>query len=106
MDKDFSDNPLRALLGNAQKIKEQIEHTQKHLEKIEVRGCAGGNLVQIVVNGNRKTLSIIIDDTVMNDKAMLQDLLIVAANDATAKLEQAIKENISQSVPDMFRTMM
>ena len=107
MDKDFSDNPLKMLLGSAQKIKDQVESAQKEMAKVEVCGRAGGDLVQIVVNGNRKVLSVTIDDSAMSDKAMLQDLVAAAANDAAAKLEEAMRDSISESVvPEALRDLL
>ena len=66
---------------------------KKRLDAITVTGTAEGGKVTVSANGNRKVLSITIDEELVKDadKEQLEDLLLVAVNKA---LEQA--ENINQ----------
>jgi DNA-binding YbaB/EbfC family protein len=67
---------------------------KKRLDAITVTGTAEGGKVSVTANGNKKVLSITIDEELVQeaDKEQLEDLLLIAVNKA---LEQA--ENLSQS---------
>lgn len=67
---------------------------KKRLDAITVTGTAEGGKVKVSANGNKKILSINIDEELVQegDKEQLEDLVLIAVNKA---LEQA--ENVSQS---------
>jgi len=67
---------------------------KKRLDAITVTGTAEGGKVKVNANGNKKILSINIDEELVQeaDKEQLEDLVLIAVNKA---LEQA--ENVSQS---------
>jgi DNA-binding YbaB/EbfC family protein len=67
---------------------------KKRLDAITVTGAAEGGKVSVSANGNKKILSITIDEELVQeaDKEQLEDLLLIAVNKA---LEQA--ENVNQA---------
>jgi DNA-binding YbaB/EbfC family protein len=67
---------------------------KKRLDAITVTGTAEGGKVSVDANGNKKILSITIDEALVQeaDKEQLEDLLLIAVNKA---LEQA--ENVNQA---------
>ncbi|MDR1292692.1 MAG: YbaB/EbfC family nucleoid-associated protein [Clostridiales Family XIII bacterium] len=72
----------------------QMDAVQEDLEKKEVETTAGGGAVAVKVNGKKELVSVNIDPDVMDkdDPEMLQDLIIVAVNEAMRQIEE-----ISQS---------
>jgi DNA-binding YbaB/EbfC family protein len=72
----------------------QMDAVQEDVEKKEVETTAGGGAVAVKVNGKKELISVKIDPDVMDkdDPEMLQELIIVAVNEALRQIEE-----ISQS---------
>ena len=69
---------------------------QEELDNAEVVGKAGGEMVVVKMNGKKEIKSIKLDRTAVDpdDVEMLEDLIIVAINDAAAKAEELSKEKM------------
>jgi DNA-binding YbaB/EbfC family protein len=88
---------LGNLMQQAQKMQAEMQKVQAELAKLEIEGQAGGGMVKVVMNGAREVMRVKIDDSVFaDDKAMLEDLIAAACNDAVHKVEQASKEKMSR----------
>ncbi len=85
---------LEGMQENAEKLKSELAN-----KTYTVR--AGGGLVSLSVNGNGEVIDLIIDDTTLTDKDMLQILLIGAINDANKMVQQ----NQQQSAMGMLGNM-
>jgi hypothetical protein len=85
---------LEGMQENAEKLKAELAS-----KSYTVR--AGGGLVELSVNGNGEVIDLIIDDTTLSDKDMLQILLIGAINDANKMVQQ----NQQQSAMGMLGNM-
>ncbi|RME52157.1 MAG: YbaB/EbfC family nucleoid-associated protein [Deltaproteobacteria bacterium] len=89
-------------LGSIMKMKEEMERMQAQLAEKTVSGNAGGGMVTAVVNGRQQLLSIEIAPEVWEDLrqegdvAMLQDLVTAAVNDALARAQEMLKEEMSK----------
>ena len=75
-------------------IGEILEKVQDRIEGIEVVGKAGGEVVNIRMNGEYKVLEIDIEPSIFEeeDKEMLVDLLTAAFNDAVDKVNEEKKK--------------
>ena len=80
---------MNALMQQAKKMQEQMLKAQEDLENSEVVGKAGGEMVSVIMNGKGVIKSIKLDKTAVDpdDVEMLEDLIIVAINDAKAKAD-------------------
>ena len=86
---DFTD-----MLSKAKKMQEKMKEVQQSLDKIEVKGVSGGNLVQVVLKGNQEMKSIYIDPNAKKEKdEILNDLIIAAHNDAKEKLKKKLQRS-------------
>lgn len=84
-----------ALLKNAKKMQSMMEETQGELEKIEVSGESGAGAVKVTVTAKHVVKSLEIDDEILKeDKTILQELVMAAINDATAKAEKITQEKM------------
>jgi DNA-binding YbaB/EbfC family protein len=63
-------------------LRNHFQELQKKMETLTVAGEAGGGLVKIEMDGNFSDLKISIDDLAMEDKAMLEDLIVAAFRSA------------------------
>ena len=71
---------------------------QQNLSSIEVSGNSGGGVVEVTLSGKGDAKKIKIDPSVFDSKdiEVLEDLVVAAINDARAKLEKKISEEMSK----------
>ena len=83
--------------GNMQKQLQQVQMMQKKMEEMqaeletkEVEATAGGGAVSVTVSGKKEIVKINIKPEVVDpdDVEMLQDLIMVAANEALRQIEE------------------
>ena len=85
---------MDALLKQAQQMQEQLLKAQEEFAEKSIEASAGGGIVKVVIKGNQKVESITIDPEAVDpdDVEMLQDLIVVAMNEALEKLQQEQSE--------------
>jgi DNA-binding YbaB/EbfC family protein len=78
-------------------IQERMSEIQNRLQGISVVGSAGGDMVQIEMNGHMQVLGVRISEEAVDpeDITMLQDLLRAAFSDALHKTKEKIREEVS-----------
>lgn len=80
------------ILKNAQKIQEQMSGFQEKLDTVTATGASGGGLVEIDINGKMEVTAVRIAQQAMEDREMLQDLVMSAFTDAMEKIKEAISK--------------
>lgn len=89
-------NMLGKLTSKLSKMKyPQLDKIDDKVGNAEFDGSAGGNLVNIILNGNGNIKSITIDSSVINDQAMLEDLLVVSYSNAKRKFDSETSNTMS-----------
>ncbi|HYC95952.1 MAG TPA: YbaB/EbfC family nucleoid-associated protein [Sphingomicrobium sp.] len=94
---------LEELMKMAEAAKAQLDQAQASLEKVEVEGASGGGLVKIRATAKGQILGVSIDDSLLvaSEKAMLEDLVAAAINDARTKADAIAGEQIKQMTGGM-----
>lgn len=84
---------MNQLMKIAQDMSKKME---EQMDSIEVEGNAGGGMVKVLMNGHKNILSTDISAEVVDpdDIEMLQDLVTAAVNDALAKVDEQLKDNL------------
>lgn len=79
-------------------MQKQMEDAQASLETEEATATAGGGAVEITVSGKREVTKVVIDKEVVDpdDVEMLQDLIMVAANEALRQMEEISQNEMSK----------
>ncbi len=93
----FKDLPgLGALFRHAQEIGSRMHGMTDELRAQRVTGSAGGGMVEIEINGLAEVVRCRIDPSVVsqNDRELLEDLIVVAVNQAIAKAKQIHAEKV------------
>jgi DNA-binding YbaB/EbfC family protein len=87
---------LGGLMQQAQQMQQKMQELQAALERLEIVGSSGAGLVKVTVNGKNETRKIEIDASLFKpeDKGVVEDLIVAAANDARAKVEQTVQEQM------------
>lgn len=89
---------LSEMMKQAQELQARMAEMQEKLAEIEITGSAGGGMVQVTLDGKGGARRIRIDPSLVqpDDAAVLEDLILAAFNDAKGKLEDAIREKMSE----------
>ncbi len=88
--------PLGNLMKQAQQMQENLQRAQEQIAAMEVTGESGAGLVRITMTGRHDVKRVEIDPSLMqDDKAMLEDLVAAAVNDAVRRVEQLSKDKLS-----------
>ena len=90
---------IQQMMKQAQQMQRKIQENQEKFEKMEFTGTAGNNAVSITIMGTGMVKSISIDDAlfVKEEKDMLEDLLIVAFNDARKKADKESADSMNNA---------
>jgi len=77
---------LNALMKQAKQMQDGLQQAQKELEKQIYEGTSNGIVIQM--NGKNEVQSVIIPQELMDDRDMLQDMLLIAFNNAVEAAEK------------------
>jgi nucleoid-associated protein EbfC len=79
-------NPM-GMMGQIQKLQEQIQETQARLAEETVTVTAGGGAIKVTVTGDQRLRAVEIDPELLKDAdvEMLQDLILTAINSGLDK---------------------
>lgn len=85
---------LGSLLKQAQQMGDRMRELNEGLRKRRATGAAGGEMVEVEVNGLLEVLQCRIQPQLLNaaDKELLEDLVTAATNQALAKARQLYAE--------------
>ncbi|MDY3758775.1 MAG: YbaB/EbfC family nucleoid-associated protein [Treponema sp.] len=88
-------NPFE-MFKNLGAVQEQLKQAQEKLSEIRATGSAGGNMVQVTLNGKFEIQEIKLDPICVDnrDVPMLQDLIIAAHRDAMEKVQSEVKGSL------------
>ena len=98
---------INAIMQQAQKMKQQMERKQKELESKEFEFSSNGGAIKIKMLGSREMTSLEIDEDLIDpsDKGMLEDMLMVAINEAISKIDEETEKvmgSVTGGLPGMF----
>ena len=100
---------MNSVIKQAQKMQEEMERVQSELETKTVEASAGGGMVEVTANGKKEILAIKIKPDVVDpdDIETLEDLVMVAVNDAIKKADDMMTEGMSAvtggiNIPGLF----
>ena len=81
---------IQKLMEQARQMQDNLGRIEEELNATGYEGKAGGNGVKVVVNGRNEVQSVEIADDLMtvDNKEMLQDLILIAVNEAVEKAFQ------------------
>jgi hypothetical protein len=88
-------NPM-GMMGQLQKLQEQLAEAQAKLAEETVSATAGGGAIKITVTGDQRVRGVEIDPELLKDAdvEMLQDLILTALNSALDKSRDLASERL------------
>ena len=86
---------LGGLMKQAQQMQKNMQQAQAELATIEVEGQAASGMVKVSMSCSHEVHRISIDDSMLGDREMLEDLLVLALNDAAQKVAATTEQRMS-----------
>ena len=87
---------LGGMMKQAQQMQQNMQKVQAELATVEVEGQAGSGMVKVTMTCAHEVRRVSLDDSVLSDdKEMLEDLLVLAVNDALKKVELTSQQRMS-----------
>lgn len=93
---------MRKLLKQAEEMQSRMT---KELNDTVVEASVGGEAVTVRMNGHKKLLGVTIEEEAMEDREMLADLVVLAVNEASRKVDDKLRNQVGSlaaSMPNLF----
>jgi nucleoid-associated protein EbfC len=89
---------LNQMMKQAQQLQQKMAEMQEKLNQYELTGSSGAGMVQVTMNGKGEMKALKIDPSLLDPKEVevLEDLIIAACNDAKAKIEQHMSDEMAK----------
>lgn len=86
------------MLKQAQQMQTKMAEVQERLAAMEVDGTAGAGLVTVTMSGKHDIKKVKLDPSLIEpgEAEVLEDLIVAAANDAKAKVDEAMQEEMTK----------
>jgi nucleoid-associated protein EbfC len=87
---------LSGMMKQAQQMQQNMQRAQAELATVEVEGQAGSGMAKVTMTCGYVVRRVSLDDSVLtDDKEMLEDLIVLAINDALKKVELTCQQRMS-----------
>ena len=86
------------ILEKAKELEIKMKESQDKIKKIRVEGLSGSNSVKVILDGEGEMLKIeISEETLKENKTIIEDLIVAAHNNAKLQLKSKTSEEISKA---------
>ena len=85
---------MAGMMQKAKQMQEDMEIAQEEIKLLTCEGISASGSIKIVLNGEYKVTNININDSLLSDKEILEDLIMLAVNDASSKINSASKDKM------------
>ena len=89
---------MMGLMKQAQAMQQKMADMQAELDSVEVEGAAGGGMVKLTMTAKGALKAVAIDPSLMvaDEREILEDLIVAAANDARMRGERVMQERMAE----------
>ncbi len=87
------------LMQQMQEVQQRMQRMQQELQEAQVSGEAGGGMVRVVVSGKGEMKHVEIDESLLRpeEREILEDLIVAAANQARERMEELMAEKMKEA---------
>lgn len=100
---------MNQMMKQVQKMQKDMEKMQAELEERVFEASAGGGAIHVKVTGKKELVEIKLEPSIVDpdDVEMLQDLILVAVNEAIKTAEEEVSKEMGRitggmNVPGLF----
>tara|TARA_B100000242_G_scaffold10834_1_gene6940 strand:- start:8876 stop:9193 length:318 start_codon:yes stop_codon:yes gene_type:complete len=91
-------NDFNKIMDKAKELEAKMRESQENIKKIRAEGVSGSNSVKVILDGEGEMQLIeISDETLREEKSIIEDLILAAHNNARAQLKTKTSEEISKA---------
>ena len=96
---------IQAMMKQAQKLQKEMTETKSKIDEMKFTGKS--SIVTVTVNGKKEVTKVKIDSNQFDgdDIEMLEDMIMIAVNDAMKQVDQEIENKMgkyTQGMPGLF----
>jgi len=98
-----------SMMKQAKIMQKRMMEAQEELKNMDFEASAGGGAVKVKVNGSQEVMEVKIDKEIIDagDIEMIEDMVMVAVNDAVKQSKDEVKNKMSaitggMSIPGLF----
>ncbi len=85
------------MLQKAKQMQEDMKIAQQEIKMISCQGVAASGAIKVNLGGHYQTTGIEIDDGLLDDKNLLEDLIMSAYNDASRQVKEISDEKLKKA---------
>ena len=90
------------ILNKAKELETKMKESQEKIKSIQVQGTSGVDSVKVTLNGDGEMVKLEISPEIINEeKAIIEDLVVAAHNNAKSQLKTKTSEEISKATGDL-----
>ncbi|WP_033827324.1 YbaB/EbfC family nucleoid-associated protein [Bacillus andreraoultii] len=100
---------MQNMMKQMQKMQKKMAEAQEKLGEEKIEGTAGGGAVSVIISGHKEVLEVKLDEAVVDpeDIETLQDLIVIATNEALTKADELSNRTMGQftkgmNIPGLF----
>tara|TARA_X000001036_G_scaffold54381_2_gene43953 strand:+ start:3991 stop:4314 length:324 start_codon:yes stop_codon:yes gene_type:complete len=99
----FPKGGMGNLMKQAKEMQSKMAKAQEEVKLLTDEASSGGGLVKVCVNGEKEITSITIDEEVLKEeKDIVEDLILVAVNEALSKITKKIEDKMNTATGGML----
>ena len=98
---------MMKMMGKVKEMQTRLKEAQENLVNVRASGESGAGLVKATVNGRKQLVALDIDPSILKleDKVLVQDLVVAAVNKAQEEADVVAKEEIKKSTEGLLPNM-
>ena len=86
------------ILDKARELEAKMKESQEKIKSLRVEGISGSNSVKVILDGEGEMQKIEISNEILKeDKAIVEDLIVAAHNNAKSQLKSKTTDEISKA---------
>ena len=86
------------IINKAKEMENKMRESQEKIKSITTTGVSGSNSVRVTINGEWEMVKLeISDETLKEEKMIIEDLIVAAYNNAKVQLKSKTKEEITKA---------
>jgi len=85
---------MASMMQKAQKMQENMKIAQDEIKLLSCTGESASGAIKITINGMHEATAVEIDESLLDDKEMLEDLVMMAINDAESQVNTISEEKM------------
>ena len=83
-----------SMIQKAKKMQEEMKIAQEEIKSTFCQGESGSGAIKITMTGEYRVTKVEIDESLLTDKETLEDLIMIALNDASSQISEISKAKL------------